>query len=127
VKLPAALIAGGETVVTLPEKHGKGGRNQEIGLVAALRLQSLKLRDIVLASVGTDGTDGPTDAAGAIVDGGTISRIEEENNKTFTGDDALRNHDAYTFFNSATESKNALVKTGATGTNVADVCVVLVQ
>lgn len=127
VKLPAALIAGGETVVTLPEKHGKGGRNQEIGLVAALRLQSLKLRDIVLASVGTDGTDGPTDAAGAIVDGGTISRIEEENNKTFTGDDALRNHDAYTFFNSATESKNVLVKTGATGTNVADVCVVLVQ
>lgn len=126
-KLPAALIAGGETVVTLPQKHGKGGRNQEIGLVAALRLQSLELRDIVLASIGTDGTDGPTDAAGAVIDGGTISRIEEENQKTLTGDDALRNHDAYTFFSSATESKNALIKTGATGTNVADVCVVLVQ
>jgi len=126
-KLPAALIAGGETVVTLPEKHGKGGRNQEIGLVAALRLQSLELRNIVLASVGTDGTDGPTDAAGAVIDGGTISRIEEENEKTILGDDALRNHDAYTFFSSAKESNFSLIKTGATGTNVADVCVVLVQ
>ena len=72
-KIPAAVIAGGETTVTLdPSSSGKGGRNQEIGLVAALNLQAKGLRDVVVASVGTDGTDGPTDAAGAIVDGGTI-------------------------------------------------------
>ncbi len=60
VRLPAALIAGGETTVTLTVDHGKGGRNQEIGLAAALKLKSCNLRDIVLSSVGTDGTDGPT-------------------------------------------------------------------
>lgn len=59
--LPAALIAGGETTVTLPPKcSGKGGRNQELALAAALKLQEMSLRDVVLVSVGTDGTDGPT-------------------------------------------------------------------
>jgi glycerate-2-kinase len=60
-QLPVALIAGGETTVTLPpNSKGKGGRNQELALVAAVKLQEIGLRDVVLASVGTDGTDGPT-------------------------------------------------------------------
>ena len=73
--LPAAIIGGGETTVTLSGDAGKGGRNQELALAAALQLQSMSLRNVVLASVGTDGTDGPTDAAGAVVDGGTVSRL----------------------------------------------------
>ena len=125
-QLPVALIAGGETTVTLTENSGKGGRNQEIGLAAGLKLRACNLRNIVIASVGTDGTDGPTDAAGAIVDGGTIDRVELSNNYTFKGEDALRKHDAYTFFDTLTENA-ALVKTGATGTNVADVCVILIK
>jgi glycerate 2-kinase len=126
VKLPAALIAGGETTVTLSKNHGKGGRNQEIGLAAALRMKSCGLRDIVLASVGTDGTDGPTDAAGSVVDGITIDRVESSNGGTMSGKDALEQHDAYNFFDSSNDSK-PLVKTGPTGTNVADICVSLIQ
>ena len=124
--LPVALIAGGETTVTLTENSGKGGRNQEIGLAAGLKLRDCNLRDIVIISVGTDGTDGPTDAAGAVVDGGTIERVELSNNFTFKGDNALRTHDAYNFFG-ASKDNSALVKTGATGTNVADVCVILIK
>ena len=126
VKLPAALIAGGETTVTLPKQHGKGGRNQEIGLAAALRLKSYGLRDIVVSSVGTDGTDGPTDAAGSVVDGGTIDRVESENGGTILGKHAFEQHDAYHFFDSS-KSTHPLVKTGPTGTNVADICVTLVK
>ena len=124
--LPAALIVGGETTVSLTENSGKGGRNQEIGLAAGLGLRACKLRDIVLASIGTDGTDGPTDAAGAVVDGGTIDRVEFDNGFVYKGEEALRNHDAYTFFDGSKQGK-PLVKTGATGTNVADVCVVLIK
>jgi glycerate 2-kinase len=124
--LPLSLIAGGETTVTLTENSGKGGRNQEIGLAAALKMRSCNLRDIVLASVGTDGTDGPTDAAGAVVDGGTIDRVEIDNGHLYDGEEALRNHDAYTFFDGSKQD-NPLVKIGATGTNVADVCVTLVK
>lgn len=127
-QLPVALIAGGETTVTLTANSGKGGRNQEIGLAAGLKMRANNLRDIVIASVGTDGTDGPTDAAGAVVDGGTIDRVELDNNGTFEGDDALRKHDAYSFFDTCTSKENsALVFTGATGTNVADVCVTLIK
>ena len=126
VKLPAALIAGGETTVTLPKNPGKGGRNQEIGLAAALRMKSQGVRDVVLSSVGTDGTDGPTDAAGATVDGTTVDQVELDNNGILSAMDAMEKHDAYNFFDSAKDSK-PLVKTGPTGTNVADVCVVLIQ
>jgi glycerate 2-kinase len=157
--LPAAIIAGGETTVTLKTADGgwtgKGGRNQEIGLAAALQLQALQLRNVVLASVGTDGTDGPTDAAGAIVDGGTVDRVEHANQGSYTAQSALQHHDAYTFFNSMEELSPIpssptttsttistahdetdsdtkfnvlpLVKTGPTGTNVADVCITLVR
>jgi len=130
--LPAALIGGGETTVTLSSStnsgsSGKGGRNQELCLAAALALKQKGLRDVVLASVGTDGTDGPTDAAGAIVDGGTVDRIEST--LDLKGDEALRRHDSYHFLqgSSAGDDASALVKTGPTGTNVADVAVILVR
>ena len=123
VELPAALIAGGETIVTIPsDSIGKGGRNQELALAAALKFQQLGLRDVVLASVGTDGTDGPTDAAGAIVDGASVARLKGD------AEDALLRHDAYTYLNqSEDDGHSPLVKTGATGTNVADVCVLLLK
>jgi glycerate-2-kinase len=128
-KLPTALIAGGETTVTLKNHNaGKGGRNQELGLTAALKLRDKGLRDIVLASVGTDGTDGPTDAAGVIVDGGTVYRIEKSNGNEISGDLALENHDSYNFFSNVGQNeKSPLVKTGPTGTNVADICITLVM
>ena len=126
-ELPAALIAGGETTVTLSQDSGKGGRNQEIGLAAALKMYSSGLRNIVLASVGTDGTDGPTDAAGAVVDGGTIARVESQNHGSMLGENALAKHDAYNFFSGSNEKLNPLIKTGPKGSNVADVCVTLIK
>lgn len=120
--LPAALIAGGETVVSLPPLcKGKGGRNQELALTAAIKMQEMGLRDVVLASVGTDGTDGPTDAAGGIVYGGLVNDETYEFAKS-----SLNQHDAYTFLDS-TAAKGSLVKTGPTGTNVADICITLIK
>jgi glycerate 2-kinase len=104
-----ALIAGGETTVTLPSDpalRGRGGRNQELALAAALALQQYQLRNVVVASVGTDGTDGPTDAAGAIVDGGTVDRInasclhdkdDDATNEKETAVQALQRHNAYPY------------------------------
>ena len=82
-----------------------------------------------MASVGTDGTDGPTDAAGAVVDGGTIDRIEGEidgEEGRLSGKEALAGHDAYSFLDMDANG-TSLIRTGPTGTNVADVCVVLVK
>ena len=119
--LPAALIAGGETIVTLPHKcKGKGGRNQELALTAAIKMQEMGLRDVVLASVGSDGTDGPTDAAGGIVYGGLVNDETYEFAKA-----SLNQHDGYTFLE--TTGKGSLVKTGPTGTNVADICITLIK
>ena len=124
---PAALIVGGETTVTLPhndEMSGKGGRNQELALAAAMRLNELGLRNVVLASVGTDGTDGPTNAAGAVVDGGTVRRLLGSANE------ALQQHNAYPYFKQIEEGEDGhcpLIITGPTGTNVADVCVTLIR
>lgn len=121
--LPAAIIGGGETTVTLPGDkmhNGKGGRNQELALSAAVKLRDLSLRNVVLASVGTDGTDGPTDAAGAVVDAGTLDRLQHG-----SAVEALQQHDAYTYFSQ--EKDGPLIMTGPTGTNVADVCVTLVR
>jgi len=128
-ELPAAIIAGGETVVTIPaDCNGKGGRNQELALSAAIKLKEIGLRDVVLASCGTDGTDGPTVAAGAIVDGASVDRIEQ----TIPGrsaHDAMKNHDAYHFFHdvNADGSSSHLIQTGPTGTNVADVMITLIK
>jgi glycerate-2-kinase len=116
VPKPAGLVAGGETTVTVVGK-GKGGRNQEIALGAALKIGSMD--GVVIASVSTDGVDGPTDAAGAIADGKTLQRSHdlELNPREF-----LMNNDSYTFFSKLGD----LVFTGPTGTNVCDVAVIVV-
>src|SRR5918912_4049346 len=89
---PCCLIAGGETTVTV-RGSGKGGRNQELALAAATPLRGL--RDVLLASVGTDGNDGPTDAAGAWVDGTTLARARSAG---LDPAQHLADNDAYTFF-----------------------------
>jgi glycerate-2-kinase len=111
------VISGGETTVTI-RGPGLGGRNQEFALAAAIDIADLK--DIVMLSCGTDGTDGPTDAAGALADGKTIARARSAglDARTF-----LARNDSYRFF----ERLSALVKTGPTGTNVADVRILLVR
>jgi len=113
---PCALISGGETTVTVVG-DGKGGRNQELALAASLKIRGLD--GSVLASVNTDGVDGPTDAAGAIVDGDTIRRAEE---KGLDPIGFLLNNDSYTFFSKLGD----LIITGPTGTNVTDIAVIVV-
>ena len=117
VKTPACVISGGEPTVTIRGK-GLGGRNQEFALAAALDIAGLQ--NVVILSAGTDGTDGPTDAAGAIADGTTLVRAQALglNAPAF-----LANNDSYRFF----EATGDLVKTGPTGTNVADVQLLLVR
>jgi len=126
--LPVALIAGGETTVSLTPNSGKGGRNQELALSAALELDSLNLRNVVLTSVGTDGGDGPTDAAGAVVDATTIGTTRSR------AREALANHNAYPYLDSLKTASqkednipSPLIKTGPSGTNVADICVTLIR
>ena len=112
---PLAFIAGGETVVHLTGR-GLGGRNQELALAAAEGIAGL--RETAVFSVGSDGTDGPTDAAGGYVDGDTKARLLEQGVKIF---DVLQENDSY----HALERCGGLIKTGGTGTNVNDVAVVL--
>jgi hydroxypyruvate reductase len=116
IKPPMCFITGGETTVTLKGK-GKGGRNQEFSLAAALDITGLS--DVVVLSAGTDGTDGPTDAAGAIADGETVKRAIAAGLKPRA---ALDGNDAYPFF----ERLGDLIITGPTRTNVMDVRLVLV-
>ena len=111
-----AFIAGGETVVHLTGK-GQGGRNQELALAAAPALAG---QDAAVFSVGSDGTDGPTDAAGGYVDGDTAAALAEKGWNVF---DTLQNNDAY----HALQAVEGLIITGATGTNVNDVVVALVK
>jgi glycerate 2-kinase len=113
---PLCLITGGETTVTLKGK-GKGGRNQEFALAAGLDIAGLP--DAVVFSAGTDGTDGPTDAAGAIVDGATVERAKALGLNPRA---ALDDNDAYPFF----DRLGDLVITGPTRTNVMDVRLVLI-
>ena len=114
------LISGGETLVNLTGK-GRGGRNQEFALSFLKHyLSSDDNREICLYSVGTDGIDGPTDAAGAIVDTDTI---DSYNSSGLNLDQYLSNNDSYTFF----DKINALIKIGATGTNVADIQITIIK
>lgn len=112
IRPPACVIAGGETTVTL-KGEGKGGRNQEFALAAALDIAGEP--NTVIFSAGTDGTDGPTDAAGALVDGLTLRRDPE-------ACACLDRNDSYRYF----DRLGDLVKTGPTHTNVMDVHLVLV-
>ena len=110
-----AFLAGGETVVHLTGT-GLGGRNQELALAAAPVIAGL---DAAVFSVGSDGTDGPTDAAGGYVDGSTAAALAQNQLNVY---DVLQNNDAY----HALKAVDGLIITGATGTNVNDVSVVLI-
>lgn len=112
-----AFIAGGETVVRLTGK-GKGGRNQELALGAAEGIAGIE--NAAVFSVGSDGTDGPTDAAGGYVDGNTCRKLAEAGLSAY---DVLENNDAF----HALEKTGGLIITGPTGTNVNDVAVGLLK
>jgi len=114
-KAPCAIIYGGETVVTLTGK-GKGGRCQEIALAATKGIEGLE--DTLIFALGSDGTDGPTDAAGGIVDGDTASKLRDVG---IDVDKALADNDSY----NALKAVGSLIVTGPTGTNVNDVVVIL--
>jgi hydroxypyruvate reductase len=117
VAAPACILAGGETTVTIRGK-GKGGRNQELALAATLSLDGWPR--VALLSAGTDGTDGPTDAAGAFADGDTCRNAtqQELNPETY-----LKNNDSYHFF----KKLDDLLITGPTRTNVMDMIILLVD
>ena len=120
INQPVALVAGGETTVTLKGK-GRGGRNQEMALAFAIAAEQHGLNGSwTFLSGGTDGLDGPTDAAGGIVDQNTIKRLNES---AIMPLEMLNNNDSY----SALKSSQDLLITGATGTNVADLQVLLIH
>jgi hydroxypyruvate reductase len=110
LRAPACLLSGGETTVTV-RGSGKGGRNQEFALAAALNIAGLP--NVLALSGGTDGTDGPTDAAGAMATGETVALAKKRGLDAL---DHLTRNDAYPFF----AALGDLVKTGPTGTNVMD-------
>lgn len=112
-----AFIAGGETVVRLTGK-GKGGRNQELALSAAAGISGLE--GVAIFSLGSDGTDGPTDAAGGYVDSSTMKQLEAKGMDLFS---YLNSNDSYNALNAV----GGLLITGPTGTNVNDLSVVLIR
>jgi hydroxypyruvate reductase/glycerate 2-kinase len=114
---PVCVLSGGETTVTLGPNPGKGGRNQEFVLAALLKLGALP--NVAILSGGTDGEDGPTDAAGAIADAATLQRAARLG---LDAADYLQRHDAYPFF----QATGDLLITGLTQTNVMDVRVLLI-
>jgi hydroxypyruvate reductase len=113
---PACVISGGETTVTIRGK-GLGGRNQEFVLASAIEIDGF--HGVVMLSAGTDGTDGPTDAAGAIADGNTVKEAQE---KGLGAEQFLRENDSYTYFSQL----DRLLITGPTHTNVMDLRLILV-
>ena len=114
---PACVIWGGEPTVTLTSKStGKGGRAQECALSAAIEMSGLP--NMIMAGLGTDGADGPTDMAGAIVDGQTVQKAASNG---INADHALKSHDSYSFF----EQVGGHIQTGPTGTNVNDIYLLL--
>jgi hydroxypyruvate reductase len=116
---PACVISSGETTVTVTGS-GRGGRNQELALASAETLGSLGT-PIALASAGTDGIDGPTDAAGAVIDSSTVARAAARGLPPI--DSYLQNNDSYSFF----DTLGDLIRTGPTGTNVDDLQVLLLS
>ncbi len=119
-KSKTILISGGETLVNL-KGNGKGGRNQEFALsFLKSYINSNSKKDLCMYSVGTDGIDGPTDAAGAVVDSQTIKSFI---NSKLDLESYLSNNDSYTFF----DKINSLIKIGPTGTNVADIQITIIN
>ena len=117
IKSPCVIVSGGETTVTMVGEVGEGGRNQELALSASLKIAGSE--NIVLASLGTDGTDGPTDIAGAIVDGYTVSRAQQMGIDLVS---ELKNHNSSYVFRKLGDA----LYTGPTGTNVMDLQVIVV-
>ena len=117
LKPPCVFICGGEVVVSIGRETGLGGRNQELVLAAAPRIAGSK--NIVIASADSDGTDGPTNVAGGIVDGTTMQRIDEAG---FNLDEELRRHNSHAVLKTLDDT----IQTGNTGTNVRDLRVVYV-
>jgi hydroxypyruvate reductase len=113
---PACVVSGGETTVALPKKHGQGGRNQEFAL--ALLETAEQLPGVLFLSLGTDGSDGPTNAAGALVDCHSAARARQLG---LDPRDYLQRHDAYNFF----AQTGDLIITGPTNTNVMDLHLIL--
>jgi glycerate 2-kinase len=111
---PVCVLSGGETTVTLVPGHGRGGRNQEFVLAALGKLGAAGMRGVVVLSGGSDGEDGPTDAAGALADEITLLRAEKLG---LDWQAFLKRNDAYAFF----EEAGGLLKTGLTHTNVMDI------
>jgi hydroxypyruvate reductase len=116
-KRPACLVLGGETTVTL-KGNGKGGRNQEMALSAAIALAGWE--NLLITCLGTDGSDGPTNAAGAFADGATVSRARALGLNPL---DFLQRNDSYNFF----APLDGLIITGPTNTNVNDLTIILVN
>jgi glycerate 2-kinase len=118
IAAPACLILGGETTVTLGAQPGRGGRNQELALSAALALQGIQ--GVTIVSLATDGSDGPSDSAGGMTDGGTVQRGRDQG---LNAVEYLRRHDAYPFL----QATHDLLITGPTQTNVNDLIFVFVE
>lgn len=116
-RAPGCLVRGGETTVNVADATGRGGRNQELALAAAIEIDGVP--NVAIATFATDGVDGPTDAAGAIVTGETCARAR---GMGLDPGDFLARHDSYTFFAKA----GGHIKTGPTGTNVNDIAIALV-
>ncbi|RLE61135.1 MAG: glycerate kinase [Thermoprotei archaeon] len=114
---PAVVLMGGETTVTV-RGSGKGGRNQELALSASIQIKGIE--GVAIASVGSDGRDGPTDVAGAIVDGTSVLKAEKLG---LDPEKFLADNNSYGFF----EKVGGHVKTGYTGTNVNDLIVIVVE
>ena len=115
-------ILGGETTVTL-RGNGRGGRNQELALATAVALEDWP--NVVVATLATDGEDGPTDAAGAVVTGSTVATGKT---KHLNANEYLHNNDSYHYFKQLDEEKTAnatLIQPGSTGTNVNDLVIIL--
>jgi glycerate-2-kinase len=115
---PSVIIMGGETTVTIVGKPGEGGRNQEFVLAASLKIKGSA--KIVIASIGTDGTDGPTDIAGGIVDGHTLERAGEKGLDIFEN---LKKHNSSYVLRVLEDA----IFTGPTGTNVMDLRIIVVK
>jgi len=116
VPTPACILSGGETTVTIKGK-GLGGRNQEFALASAIEIKGMK--NVVILSAGTDGSDGPTEAAGAIVDGLTLPRAEKIG---INAQEYLEDNNSYRFFKKLKD----LFITGPTNTNVMDLHLILI-
>lgn len=118
IKPPCALIAGGETTVTIADRSGEGGPSQELALSFSLKIH--KSKKITLASVDTDGTDGPTDIAGGVVDGYTLDRAKEKGIDVY--ENLMKHASSYVL-----KELEDVIITGPTGTNVADLNVIVVD